>query len=118
MTLESRIKDFATAVATDIRGLQQAGGGGGSLPAWQNATSNVGGACEQKSLFVPVIGMVATQTVDVQRSTTPATGKGTDEHLAEPAVLTAFAQAGGFWLLVMAQGCTVAGPMNIKYRVQ
>jgi hypothetical protein len=117
MTLESRIKEALTAIGTDVKALQQAGGGGGSLPPWQTATVDLGGTAERRSVFVPVAGMVPTAMVEVQRSTAPAPGKGSDEHLAEPAVLTGFAWTDGFWLLVMAQSCTIGGSMNINYRV-
>jgi hypothetical protein len=88
-----------------------------ALPPWQTATLDLATPAERKSVFVAVAGMVATQSVDVQRSAIPAPGKGSDEHLAEPAVLQAFAWTDGFWLLVMAQGCTVGGQMTINYRV-
>jgi hypothetical protein len=115
MTLEARIKAALSDIAADIAALQQQGGG--ALPTWQSATVDLAGGGERRSVFVEVPGMLPTQTVEVQRSTTPAPGKGSDEHLAEPAVLSGFTSFDGFWLLVMAQGCTVAGPMNINFRV-
>jgi hypothetical protein len=91
--------------------------GGGSLPAWQTVEVNLATPEQTKTVFVPVPGMTAAQKIEVMRSTLPATGKGSDEHLAEPATLAAFAETGGFQLQVMAQGCTVGGSMNINYRV-
>jgi hypothetical protein len=144
--LEGRIKAALTAIALDIKSLfgrslpaggavghvltktsagdwqfgwsAPSGGGGGSGSApWQTASVDLGLPAPVKSVFVPVPGMTAAQVVEVQRSTTPADGKGSDEHLAEPAVLAGFAETDGFNLQIMAQRCTLGGPMNINYRV-
>jgi hypothetical protein len=142
--LETRLKAALTAIAHDIKALftrslpaggavghvltktaagdwqfgwsAPSGGGGGGSP-WQTALVDLGRPAQVKSVFVSVPGMTAAQVVEVQRATTPATGKGSDEHLAEPAVLAGFAETDGFNLQIMAQGCTVGGAMSINYRV-
>jgi hypothetical protein len=117
MTLEDRIKDVLNAIGADVKALQQAGGGGGSLPPWQAVTVDLGAPAALRFVFVLVPGMTPADTIEVMRSSAPAPGKGTDEHKAEPVALAAYAAAGGFELVVQALGCTIGGPMTINYRV-
>lgn len=86
-------------------------------PSWDLVEVDLGAPAIRQKLFVPVVGMTGDQRVEVLRSATPATGKGSDEHEAEPAALAAFAKAGGFDLIVIGLQTSIGGSMNISYRV-
>ena len=88
-----------------------------NIAVWTLVEVNLGFPAIRQKIFVPVAGMVATQRVEVLRSSLPATGKGSDEHEAEPVALAAYAKAGGFDLIVIGLDTSIGGTININYRV-
>ncbi len=88
-----------------------------NIATWTLIEVNLGQPAGRQKVFVAVAGMTATQRVEVMRSPLPATGKGSDEHEAEPVALAAYAKAGGFDLIVIGLDTSIGGPMNINYRV-
>lgn len=140
MSLETRIKDALTAIGADIKALFGRAlptGGiagqalvktgaadfavgwqniGGSAPAWSSVEIDLGPPARQCKIFVPVPGMTAAAVVEAARAVAPATGKGSDEHEAEPVSMAAFPRTDGFDLIVAGIGTSIGGPMNIHYR--
>jgi hypothetical protein len=88
-----------------------------AAPGWSTVEVELGAPQTRSKVFVPVAGLTQASRVEVLRSATPATGKGSDEHEAEPAALAAYATQDGFMLHVIGLGTSIGGPINIQYRV-